>query len=48
MKKVYVLAPLAGLLVFGGFYWKHARLHDLRLVEIRRQEAESKRQKIAE
>lgn len=38
MKKVYVLVPLAALLVFGGFYWQHHRSHLARLAEVKRLE----------
>ena len=38
MTKIYLLAPLGGLLVFGAVYWRHARLHEMRLTEIKRLE----------
>src|SRR5262245_59532984 len=47
MKKIYVLAPLAGLILFGAVYGKHARLHEQRLAETRQQEAAVKREKLA-
>ena len=45
MKKIYVLAPLAGLMVFGSVYWKHARLHEMRLAETKRLEAAARQEK---
>jgi hypothetical protein len=36
MNKIYAFAPLAGLVVFGSYYWKEARLHDARVQEITR------------
>jgi hypothetical protein len=48
MNKAYLLAPLAGLLVFGGYYWKHARLHEKRVVAIAQAEATARQQKEAQ
>lgn len=48
MNKVYLLAPLAALLAFGSFYWKHARAHEVRLAEIARAEVLAREQKKAQ
>ena len=45
MHKIYALAPLAGLLLFGSYYWKHARLHEARMAEIARLEDIAKQEK---
>jgi hypothetical protein len=45
MNKIYALAPLAGLLLFGGFYWKHSIRHTERLAEIQRLADQAKQEK---
>jgi hypothetical protein len=47
MNKIYLLAPLAGMSVFGGVYTKYARQHETQLAETRRQEALVKTEKLA-
>src|SRR5215207_3722028 len=47
MNKIYLLAPLVGMSVFGGVYTKYARHHETRLAETRRQEALLKAEKLA-
>jgi len=48
MHKIYALAPLVGLLLFGSYYWKHARLHEARMTEIARLEDIAKQARRAE
>lgn len=36
MNKLYVILPLAGLVVFGGFYWRYQRHYEARVTEERR------------
>ena len=49
MKKVYVIAPLAALLAFGGFYWQHQRVYQARLAAERRvAEDEKERKRLAD
>lgn len=48
MKRIYVLGPLVGLLVFGVFHWQHAKAHAARQVEIARQTEDARKAKEAE
>ncbi len=47
MKTIYAVAPLAGLLLFGSFYWKHARLHAQREAEQEQRELLARQEKSA-
>ena len=47
MNKIYALVPLAGLILFGGFYWKHSRLHTARLAQIQQLEELARQEKRA-
>lgn len=50
MKKnyVYFIAPLAGLVVFTGVYWKYASSYDARMAEMHRKEVEAVQKKLDE
>jgi len=47
MNKIYALVPLVGLLLFGGYYWKHSRLHAARLDAIQRIEETARQERRA-
>ena len=48
MKKsnVYFIAPLAGLILFGGVYWKYASTYDARQDALLAQQRKVKEEKI--
>ena len=45
MNKFYAIAPLVGLMLFGGVYAKHARTYEARLAETKRLEDLAKEEK---
>jgi hypothetical protein len=45
MKKIYVIGPLAGLLVFGGIYWQHAEKHAAQLAQVKLDEERAREEK---
>jgi hypothetical protein len=48
MKKnqIYFIAPLAGLVIFAGFYWNYSSEYEARLARIETQRVEAKNEKI--
>lgn len=48
MKKnyIYFIAPLAGLVIFAGFYWKHSEEYSARLANAEKARIEQRNEKI--
>lgn len=45
MNKIYLLVPLCGLLIFGGFYWDFSRKYDAKIAEHKRIAVEKLKEK---
>lgn len=46
MNKAYILAPLIGLLVFGGIYWNYASKYDAKQAELAAKREHDRQEKI--
>jgi len=46
MNKAYLIIPLLGLLIFGGFYYNFAKGHDAHLAEIKAKAENTKKEKV--
>jgi len=45
MNKVYLIIPLIGILIFGGFYMNFSKGHDAHLAEVKAKAEEAKKEK---
>jgi len=45
MNKIYILAPLLGLLAFGGIYWNFTKDYEAKQVAIRQAKEQEKKEK---